>query len=116
MENKETDFCERLSELLDEKQMTRADLARYFNTSQSTVFSWFRQGYKPSLDYAVKLSKFFNVNIEWLASGEGEKVKDPTVKAIADDKKYAAVKLLWDKLSEWQRKELMDFGNFLLTK
>ena len=54
-ENREDDFGKRLMMLLEAADMTRADLARCFGTSQSTVFSWFGKGFKPSLEYAIKI-------------------------------------------------------------
>ena len=114
MDNK--GFSERLSELLKEKNMTRADLARFFNTSQSTVFSWFRQGYKPSLDYALKLSTLFNVNVEWLATGEGERIKDMNTQHEFNDTKYQDINRIWDMLSDEKKKEFLSYGSYLVNK
>jgi DNA-binding XRE family transcriptional regulator len=109
-------FRERLEECLDEHGMTRADLARYFHTGQWTVYAWFRQGYCPSLEYALQLSKLFNVTVEWLVMGEGEKVKSMSEKIASDTWKYRAINRIWDILPEDRRTELLDFGNFLCTR
>lgn len=107
---KEIGFIERVSLCLKDMNLTRADLARELNTSQSTIFSWFRNGSIPSFDYAIKISNILNVSLDWLATGKGDKVKSENIDV------YIPIKSIWDKLSECNRQELLNFGNYLISK
>lgn len=49
--------------------MTRADLARYLNTRQSTVESWLKRDSIPAADTALKIAHFLHVPLEYLIEG-----------------------------------------------
>ena len=55
------------------------------------------------------------MNIEWLATGEGNKFKDSAI-PISEDKKYTEIKMLWDRLDEAKKKELLNYGDYIVKK
>lgn len=65
-------ISKRLSLVLKEKDMTRADLARTLGKSQGNIASIIKGEVKPGAEFLLLLYKKLNVNINWLLSGEGE--------------------------------------------
>jgi transcriptional regulator with XRE-family HTH domain len=64
-----TDFSRRILEELDYLNTTRAELARYLGTRQSTVESWLKRDSVPAADTALKIARFLNVPLEYLIDG-----------------------------------------------
>jgi transcriptional regulator with XRE-family HTH domain len=64
-----TDFSRRILEELDYLNTTRAELARYLGTRQSTVESWLKRDSIPAADTALKIARFLNVPLEYLIDG-----------------------------------------------
>ncbi len=67
-------FADRLKSLMDEKNISNADLARVLGVTRATVKFW-GDGKTVQLKYndAVSLAKIFGVNVDWLMTGKGEK-------------------------------------------
>lgn len=57
-------FCERLKELIEEKEITPEILAQAIGYSQ--VYSWLSGQYMPSFNYLIKLADYFQCSIEFL--------------------------------------------------
>lgn len=64
-----TDFSKRILEELEYLNTTRAELARYLGTRQSTVESWLKRDSVPAADTALKIARFLNVPLEYLIDG-----------------------------------------------
>ncbi|MBO2611195.1 XRE family transcriptional regulator [Shewanella algae] len=64
-------FAERLKELIGDESLRSFAIA--IETSEGGVRKWFTQGTKPSFDKMVRISRLYNVNLEWLCTGEGTK-------------------------------------------
>lgn len=64
-----TDFSRRILEELDYLNTTRAELARYLGTRQSTVESWLKRDSVPAADTALKIARFLDVPLEYLIDG-----------------------------------------------
>lgn len=63
-------FGERIIEELEFQGKTKAELARFLNTKQSTIQGWLEKGSMPAVDTALKIAKFLNTTVEYLVTGE----------------------------------------------
>lgn len=66
-----TDFYERLLQIQKEMDVKRMDIARATGIPESTIRGW--ETRQPALDSAYKVSKFLNVPLDYLISGETER-------------------------------------------
>lgn len=69
-------FGERLKELMGDESL-RA-FANAIDTSEGGVRKWFTQSTMPSFDKMVRIARRYNVNLEWLCTGEGPKFPGET--------------------------------------
>jgi transcriptional regulator with XRE-family HTH domain len=72
-------FFERLRQVLDDRGMSQADLARDLGVGVATVSEWFTRGRVPNGDVLLRLPHSLRVNGHWLLTGEGprELERDP---------------------------------------
>lgn len=67
------DYKVLLNELLDSLKLSKKKFAEQLGLSQGNVSDWFnRPGYRPSIDALKRISETYNVNLNWLITGEGE--------------------------------------------
>lgn len=67
------DYKMLLNELLDSLKLSKKKFAEQLGLSQGNVSDWFnRPGYRPSIDALKRISETYNVNLNWLITGEGE--------------------------------------------
>lgn len=59
-------FTERLNELIEEKGITKADLAKEIGASKALVTIWTQGKSLPTIVYLVKLADYFNVCADYL--------------------------------------------------
>jgi len=64
-------FFERLRQVLDDRGMSQADLARELGVGVATVSEWFTRGRVPNGDVMLRLPLALAVNGHWLLTGEG---------------------------------------------
>jgi len=64
-------FGKKLAKLRKEQKMSQTDLSKKLNTSVSVISRYERNENTPSIDMILKLSKVFNVSIDYLV-GEGQ--------------------------------------------
>ncbi len=57
---------ERLKKLRDSKKLTQKELADILNVDRTTYVKWETGSSNPSLDTVIKISKFFNISIDYL--------------------------------------------------
>jgi transcriptional regulator with XRE-family HTH domain len=69
-------FFERLRQLLDDRRMSQADLARELAVGVATVSEWFTRGRVPNGDVMLRLPHVLRVNGHWLLTGEGPREMD----------------------------------------
>jgi transcriptional regulator with XRE-family HTH domain len=69
-------FFERLRQLLDDRGMSQADLAREVGVGVATVSEWFTRGRVPNGDVMLRLPHALSVNGHWLLTGEGPRELD----------------------------------------
>jgi transcriptional regulator with XRE-family HTH domain len=83
-------FFERLRLVLEDRQMTQADLARELGVGTATVSEWFTRGRVPSGDVMLRLPHALDVSGHWLLTGEGAKElgwdgnQDPYLRGVRD--------------------------------
>lgn len=61
-----TEFQERLSELLEENNLSRLKLANIINITSTTINGYFNKNYYPTIDIAIKMANYFNCSLDYL--------------------------------------------------
>jgi len=64
-------FLDRLRELLEDRDISQAELARGLGVGVATVSEWFTRGRVPQGDVFLQLPALLQVNGHWLLTGEG---------------------------------------------
>jgi transcriptional regulator with XRE-family HTH domain len=64
-------FFERLRQVLDDRAMSQADLARELGVGVATVSEWFTRGRVPNGDVMLRLPRVLDVNGHWSAHRPG---------------------------------------------
>ena len=83
-------FFERLRLVLEDRQMSQADLARELGVGTATVSEWFTRGRVPSGDVMLRLPHALTVSGHWLLTGKGAKDidwetdDDPYLRGVRD--------------------------------
>lgn len=62
-------FVDNLLNLLDEKEMTSAELCRRINIPKSSINNW-KRGSSPSIDTVKNIANELEVSIDYLINGE----------------------------------------------
>ena len=102
-----------LNEIMDEKKLTIAEIARVCSLPDSTVRGIITRKQKSiALEVAFKLSKGLGVSLERL---NGDEKKDPTPKREVDLRKEKLIRN-YDQLNEAGKSALLDYSNYQLTK
>jgi transcriptional regulator with XRE-family HTH domain len=81
-------FSARLQEIFD--QATVAEVARILELGHSTVRNYY-EGRLPSADILIKIRNHTNVSIDWLLTGEGEKLVTPVTKTLANESEVETI-------------------------
>ena len=61
-----TNFQERLTELLQDNNLTKQQFAKNINKRLSTINEYFLNDYYPQIDLAITIAKYFNVSLDYL--------------------------------------------------
>jgi len=69
-----------------DRHISQAELAEKCGWSQSRVGNYERKIRKPSVDDLISIAKALQVNVQWLASGEGEREVGAVLPAIGSPK------------------------------
>lgn len=67
-------FFQRIRRILEEKEISQAELARSLGVGQATVSEWFTRGRVPNGHVLLRLPEVLDVNGHWLLTGEGSRV------------------------------------------
>lgn len=79
-----TGFKERFEKLLNQKNITRAELSRVLNIPESTMRSWVAGG-GMNVEAAMALSNYFHVPISYIVNGTTKAgTKDPVIASKED--------------------------------
>lgn len=61
-----TNFQERLTELLQDNNLTKQQFAKNINKRLSTINEYFLNDYYPQVELAITIAKYFNVSLDYL--------------------------------------------------
>ena len=61
-----TDFQERLTELLQDNNLTKQQFAKNINKRLSTLNEYFLNDYYPQIDLAITIANYFGVSLDYL--------------------------------------------------
>lgn len=61
-----TDFQERLTELLQDNNLTKQHFAKNINKRLSTINEYFLNDYYPHIDLAITIANYFGVSLDYL--------------------------------------------------
>ncbi len=87
-------FKKRIKKLRNNKNLSMDALAEALNTKKSTISMWENNGVIPREEMLIKLSKFFNVSIDYLLGNEDMEGKTP------DSKKLQYIQRNLEKMDE----------------
>lgn len=98
-------FSDRLDKVLRERKITQKELAEKIGIRRPTISDWKKNGACPTIDVALRIADFLNVDCRWLVTGE----ESEKVTLSQEEKKLLAA---WDELSQADKEEiemLIDF-------
>lgn len=81
-------FSETVKELRLKHRMTQDELAARVNLTQNSVSAWERRGAVPPMEILTKLSKIFNVSIDYLLTGKKSNARECTFEELQLLEKY----------------------------
>ena len=98
-------FSERLKQLRKEKKVTQSEIAEKIGVAKST-YSQYENGHRePNFETLLKLSLFFNVDVDFLLSGKNS-IKFNTIAAHFDG----------DEFTEAELEEIKQFAEFVKNR
>lgn len=68
-------YYERLKQLRLQKQLTKRDIAKYFNVAESTYGKWELGQRKPDLKTLASLADFFGVSVDYILGLADDPIK-----------------------------------------
>lgn len=63
-------FENRLKELLQEQEITYAELAKRLSIPKGTISNWFNRKSEPTIGYVIRLANYFQVTTDYLLGRE----------------------------------------------
>lgn len=108
-------FAENLKQIRKEKKLSVAKMAEMLEIPARTITSYERDERTPSIDFAEKLYKIFNVNSNWFVSGEGNMFNSPTLKLkkTPDDIRFAVFGNKLNKLQNLNELSIEEMAEIL---
>lgn len=100
----ELDFTARITALLNESQMTQADLCRKAKIKTSAMANYYTGKTKPKLESALKIAEALNISLDEL-TGWKPRALTPAESQLLN---------IFRELSESKQLEVINFANFTL--
>lgn len=66
-------FIDRLEKVLNEKGISKTELAEKIGIRRPTISDWKKNGAIPSGDICLKIAEYLGVSVEWLVRGKEKK-------------------------------------------
>lgn len=63
-------ICERIFELIEEKHLKAAELAKLLDVKQSVLTNWKKRNTNPPMEYAIVICEFLGISIQYLLTGK----------------------------------------------
>lgn len=90
--NEGYNFGENLRMLMDETLSTAAQLGAYIERERKTVYHYYTHGSLPELDVAIKICKYFEIDIADMLKEDGWKKHRMNISAVRErNEKYGTV-------------------------
>ena len=109
----------RIVKILNDNGMTAKELTEKLGMNKSTITNWKNNTTKPSIESIVAISRIFNVSVDWLLNGEGEKKAEKnTLKVIEKSLSFNDEKLLmqnYREMTEEQKRRLINHSARMLA-
>lgn len=99
-------FQERLSQIMKEKNIKAAEIARATNISAATISKYLSdENKKAAFDYVLKIAAYLDIDPNWLGglSDERKPFKQPPLLEI------------YEQLSDIGKKQVLNYANFVLA-
>ena len=117
-------FLEKLDYLLKRDKVSKSRLARETGIPRSTIDNWFtRHEEDPKKSNLLAIANFFNVSLYYLCNDENLEATPPPVEDKADIISFDGLGTIGlhydgkiDELSEEEKKEIMNFVEFVINK
>lgn len=95
------DIIDRIELLRKSKKMSSSELAALIGKTKSTISNWKNRTSKPTVEQLIMLSDYFDVSIDYLATGKEKSLSEEDNKIlskykVADNGTKAAVNKLLD--------------------
>lgn len=109
-----------LKTIRQEKKITQKEIANTLNKSITTICDWERGRTEPSIDDLSKISKFFNVSIDYLVGNANEEGFIVIQNELSEDENYLIDLVrqlnMKDKSTIYELAELMVQAKKIKTK
>jgi transcriptional regulator with XRE-family HTH domain len=100
-------IVQRIDDLLEDSDLTRADLCRDVGIHPGAMTNWIKQGNIPAADTICLIAKQLHTSAEYLVLGKTQ--NNLSVEALA-------IARQWEVLDEIRQIEVQDFIYFLVTQ
>lgn len=100
-----SDFTNRIDNLLNERNLRRADLCRAVGISDSTIRTWITRNASPSVEAAFRVAQFFGVTVEYLVTGKTPD-ESPGLFLSADEEEIIDIYRALDKRGKEELKQI----------
>lgn len=85
-------FLRRVTRLLQERGLSRAELSKRLGLSSGAVTEWWSRGRMPSADSATAVAQALGVSLDWLCTGAGSRIRtQATVHAEREEARIEAI-------------------------
>jgi transcriptional regulator with XRE-family HTH domain len=101
------DFAQRLKEIREERNLSQEQLAKVIDRSRTSVSGYETYDRLPDLDTLIKLSRFFEVSVDWLLGFSD-------IKKI--NKSNECPENIYNEVFEFMKEELLSAGIILNDK
>ncbi|MBO5177708.1 MAG: helix-turn-helix domain-containing protein [Lachnospiraceae bacterium] len=100
---------ERMSKIMTERKISKADLAKKLNISYSTIQSWIKRNSDPGSIYVEPIAKALNVSINYLITG-----KEELPEQIPEDKQLLLN--YYDQCNQEGKNRILEQAEFIASK
>lgn len=112
-------FKDVLKQLRTERGITQEELAHYLNVTRPTIAGYETKSKEPDYKTLILISKYFNVSIDYLLTGESFENHEHILENNIDSSKKKLINEILkqcDELSDSELEKLLDYENLLILR